>query len=322
MAQKNLLKGFKRPGKISFEHDDLQPNYGRFIAEPFEKGYGLTVGNSLRRVLLSSIEGAAITAIKIEGVPHEFSTITGVYEDVTRIILNLKKLRFKYDGEISKVLHIVKEGSGELKGLDFDVDPDIEVMNKDLKIATLNDSAKIDMEVQIERGRGYVPSEVNKLNTETVGVISIDSIFSPVQKVNVKVEDTRVSQRTDYDKLILEIWTDGSIKPDDALAQAAKIIKDHMSIFINFEEEQEEEVEVVDEGIEKMKVLLSKSIDDIEFSVRAYNTLKSLDISTLDELVKRTEDEVRKSKHNSDIVLKEIKTKLEAYHLSLGLRIE
>jgi DNA-directed RNA polymerase subunit alpha len=320
MAQKNLLKGFKRPGKISFEHDELQPNYGRFIAEPFEKGYGLTVGNSLRRVLLSSIEGAAITAIKIEGVPHEFSTIPGVYEDVTRIILSLKKLRFKYDGEISKVLHIVKEGAGELKGLDFDVDPDIEVMNKDLKIATLNDSARIDMEVQIERGRGYVPSEVNKQNTETVGVISVDSIFSPVQKVNVKVEDTRVSQRTDYDKLILEIWTDGSVKPDDSLAQAAKIIKDHMSIFINFEEETEEEVEVVDEGIEKMKVLLSKSIDDIEFSVRAYNTLKSLDISSLEELVKRTEDEVRKSKHSSDIVLKEIKTKLEAYHLSLGLK--
>ncbi len=320
MAQKNLLKGFKRPSKISFEHDELQPNYGRFIAEPFERGYGLTVGNSLRRVLLSSIEGAAITAIKIEGVPHEFSTINGVYEDVTRIILNLKKLRFKYDGEISKVLHIVKEGPSELKGADFNIDPDIEVMNKDLKIATLNESAKIDMEVQIERGRGYVPSEINKLNTETVGVISIDSIFSPVLKVNVKVEDTRVSQRTDYDKLILEIWTDGSIKPDDALAQAAKIIKDHMSIFINFEEEQEEEIEVVDEGIEKMKVLLSKSIDDIEFSVRAYNTLKSLDISTLDELVKKTEDEVRKSKHVSDVVIKEIKSKLEAYHLSLGLK--
>jgi DNA-directed RNA polymerase subunit alpha len=158
------------------------------------------------------------------------------------------------------------------------------------------------------------------VNTETVGVIPIDSAFSPVVKVNVKVEDTRVSQRTDYDKLILEIWTDGSISPDDALAQAAKIIKDHMSIFINFEEEHEEEVEVVDEGIEKMKVLLSKSIDDIEFSVRAYNTLKSVDVSTLEELVKRTEDEVRKSKHFSDMVLKEIKSKLEAYHLSLGLK--
>ncbi len=320
MAPKNLLKGFKRPSKISFEHDELEPNYGRFIAEPFERGYGLTVGNSLRRVLLSSIEGAAITAIKIEGVPHEFSTIPGVYEDVTRIILNLKKMRFKYEGEIPKVLHIIKEGAGILSGADFDVDPDIQVMTKDQKIATLNDASTIDMEVQIERGRGYVPAEMNKLNTETVGVIPIDSIFSPVQKVNVKVEDTRVSQRTDYDKLILEIWTDGSISPDDSLAYAAKIIKDHMSIFINFEEEHEEEVEVIDEGIEKMKVLLSKSIDDIEFSVRAYNTLKSLDISLLEDLVKRTEDEVRKSKHSSDIVLKEIKTKLEAYHLSLGLK--
>ena len=320
MAPKNLLKGFKRPSKISFEHDELQPNYGRFVAEPFERGYGLTVGNSLRRVLLSSIEGAAITAIKIEGVPHEFSTIPGVYEDVTRIILNLKKMRFKYEGEIPKVLHIVKQGSSELKGADFDVDPDILVMTKDQKIATLNDTGKIDMEAQIERGRGYIPAEMNKMNMETVGDITTDSIFSPVQKVNVKVEDTRVSQRTDYDKLILEVWTDGSISPDDAVAQAAKIIKDHMSIFINFEEEHEEEVEVIDESIEKMKVLLSKSIDDIEFSVRAYNTLKSLDISLLEDLVKKTDDEVRKSKHSSDVVLKEIKSKLEAYHLSLGLK--
>lgn len=320
MAPKNLLKGFKRPSKILFEHDELRPDYGRFIAEPFEKGYGLTIGNSLRRVLLSSIEGAAITAIKIEGVHHEFSTIPGVYEDVTRIILNLKKLRFKYEGEIPKVLHIVKDGAGDLTGADFNIDPDIIVMNQDLKIATLNDSAHIDMEVQVERGRGYISSEVNKESTETIGVIAIDSIFSPIKKVNVKIEDTRVAQRTDYDKLILEIWTDGSISPDDALAYAAKIVKDHMSIFINFEEEHEEEVEVVDENIEKMKVLLARSIDEIELSVRAYNTLKSLDISTLEELVKRTEDEIRKSKHCSDVVLKEIKTKLEVYHLSLGLK--
>lgn len=320
MAPKNLLKGFKRPSKILFEHDELRPDYGRFVAEPFEKGYGLTIGNSLRRVLLSSIEGAAITAIKIEGVHHEFSAIPGVYEDVTRIILNLKKLRFRYEGEIPKVLHIVKEGAGDLTGADFDIDPDIIVMNKDLKIATLNDSARIDMEVQVERGRGYISSEVNKESSETIGVIAIDSIFSPIKKVNVKIEDTRVAQRTDYDKLILEIWTDGSISPDDALAYAAKIVKDHMSIFINFEEEHEEEVEVVDENIEKMKVLLARSIDEIELSVRAYNTLKSLDISTLEELVKRTEDEIRKSKHCSDVVLKEIKAKLEVYHLSLGLK--
>ncbi|MFA5519129.1 MAG: DNA-directed RNA polymerase subunit alpha [Spirochaetota bacterium] len=320
MAPKNLLKGFKRPSKILFEHDELRPEYGRFIAEPFEKGYGLTIGNSLRRVLLSSIEGAAITAIKIEGVHHEFSTIPGVYEDVTRIILNLKKLKIKYEGEIPKVLHIVKEGAGELIGADFDIDPDIDIMNMDLKIASLNDSAKIDMEVQIERGRGYISSEVNKDNTETIGVIPVDSIFSPIEKVNVKIEDTRVAQRTDYDKLILEIWTDGSISPDDALAYAAKIVKDHMSIFINFEEELEEEVEVIDENAEKMKLLLAKSIDEIQLSVRSYNTLKSLDISILEELVKRTEDEIRKSKHCSDIVIKDIKTKLEVYHLSLGLK--
>jgi DNA-directed RNA polymerase subunit alpha len=320
MAPRNLLKGFKRPNKILFEHDEAQPDYGRFIAEPFEKGYGLTIGNSLRRVLLSSIEGAAITAIKIEGVPHEFGVIDGVYEDVTRVILNLKKLRVKYEGEMSKVIHIIKEGPGDFTGEDFNVDSDVVVMNPELKIATLNKSGKIDMELQIERGKGYVPAEINKKNTETVGVIPIDSIFTPIKKVNVKVEDTRVGQRTDFDKLIMEIWTDGSISPEDALAYAAKIIKDHMTIFINFEEEVEEEIEAVDENQEKLKTLLGKSIDEIELSVRSYNTLKSLDISTIDQLVKKTEDELRKSKHFSDMVMKEIKDKLEIYHLSLGLK--
>ena len=320
MAPRNLLKGFKRPSKITFEHDELKPDYGRFIAEPFEKGYGLTIGNSLRRVLLSSIEGVAITAIKIEGVPHEFDSIPGVYEDVTRMILNLKKLRFKYTGELQKVLHIKKTGPGELRGEDFNIDSEIEVMNRDLVIATMNESAVIDMEVQIERGRGYVPAEVNKSNTEAVGVIPIDSIFSPIKKVNVKVEDTRVGQRTDFDKLIMEIWTDGSISPEDAIAIAAKIIKEHMTIFINFEEELEEEVEEVDEGLEKMRTLLAKSIDEIELSVRAYNTLKSQDVSTLEQLVKKTEDELKKSKHFSDVVLAEVKSKLDSLHLSLGLK--
>ncbi len=320
MAPKNLLKGFKRPSKITFEHDQVTPNYGRFIAEPFEKGYGLTIGNSLRRVLLSSIEGSAITAFKIEGVPHEFQAIKGVYEDVTRVVLNLKKLCFKYDGELQKVIHIQKKGSGQLTGADFDVDPEIKVMNPELIIANLSDEADIDMEVQIEKGRGYVPAEINKSDNETVGVIAIDSIFSPIKKINVKVEDTRVGQRTDYDKLIMEIWTDGSITPDDALAQAAKIIKDHMTIFINFEEVEEEEEEVVDENLEKQRVLLAKSIDEIEFSVRAYNTLKSIDVSSLDNLVRKTEDELKKSKHYSEVVNKEIKSKLENLHLSMGLK--
>lgn len=320
MAVKSLLKGFKRPSKIIFEHDELQKQYGRFIAEPFEKGYGLTVGNSLRRVLLSSIEGTAITAIKIEGVPHEFFTIEGIYEDVTRIILNLKKMRMKYHGELPKVLHVVKEGPGELTAADFNIDADVEIMNPELKIATLNEEGKIDLEVQVEKGRGYVPAELNKSNTETIGVIPIDAIFSPVKKVNVKVEDTRVGQRTDYDKLTLEIWTDGSISPDDALAQAAKIIKDHMTIFINFEELVEEEAEVVDESLEKIKSILSKSIDELELSVRSYNTLKSLDINDLESLVRKTEEELRKSKHFSEQTLKEARGKLESLHLSLGLK--
>lgn len=320
MAPRNLIKGFKRPSKIQFEHDELKPDYGRFIAEPFEKGFGTTIGNSLRRALLSSIEGAAITAIKIDGVPHEFETIDGVYEDVTRVILNLKKLRFKYEGELQKVLHIVKEGAGELTGADFQVDSEVEVMNPDIVLATMNDNAKIDMEVQIERGRGYVPADVHKENTEVVGVIPVDSIFSPIKKVNFNVEDTRVGQRTDFDKLVLEIWTDGSVAPDDALAQAAKIIKDHLTIFINFEEEVEEETELVDENIEKMRVLLAKSIDEMDFSVRAYNTLKSLEISTLEQLVRKTEDELRKSKHYSEEIHKEIKGILDDNNISLGLK--
>ncbi len=320
MAHKNLLKGFKRPSKITFEHIDLSNNYGKFSAEPFERGYGTTIGNSLRRVLLSSIEGAAINAIRIEGVQHEFSTIDGVYEDVTKIILNLKKLRIKYDEEIPKVIHITKEGKGLLTGADFSVDSDITVLNPDLLIATLDTNAKLDMEVQIEKGRGYVPAEFSEKNSDVIGVIAIDAIYSPVLKVNVTVTDTRVGQRTDYDKLLLEIWTDGSVRPDDALAQASKILKDHLSIFINFEEEMEEETEEVDEGVEKMKSLLSRSIDDMEFSVRSYNALKTLDISTLEQLVRKAEDELYKSKHTSEQVVAEIKQKLEAKNLNLGLK--
>jgi DNA-directed RNA polymerase subunit alpha len=320
MAPKNLLKGFKRPNKIVFEHDEVQKDYGRFIAEPFEKGYGLTIGNSLRRVLLSSINGCSITAIKIESISHEFAAITGVYEDVARIILNLKKIRFKYEGEMPKVLHIVKQGSGELLGKDFSVDSDVEVLNPDIHIATLNKEGKIDMEVQVERGRGYAPAELSKGSTEAVGVIAVDADFTPVRKVNIAIENTRVGQRTDYDRLIIEVWTDGSITPEDAIAQAAKIIKDHLTIFINFEEEIEEEAEVVDENLERMKNILAKSIDELELSVRTYNTIKSLDISILEELVRKTEDEFRKSKHYSDQVMKEIKVKLESLHLSLGLK--
>jgi len=303
-----------------FEHDEVNQSYGRFIAEPFERGYGLTIGNSLRRVLLSSIEGAAITAVKIQGVPHEFTAIDGVVEDVTRIILNLKKLRFKYESELPKVLHIVKDGEAELTGADFAIDSDVEIMNPETHIATIERGGRIDMEVQIERGRGYLPGEISKSSVETIGVIPIDAIFSPIRKVNIKVEDTRVGQRTDYDKLIIEIWTDGSVKPEDALAQAAKIIKDHMTIFINFEEEVEEEEVAVDESHDKLKVILAKSIDELEFSVRAYNTLKSLELNTLEDVVRKTEDELKKSKHFSDQVLAEIKKKLEEHHLSLGIK--
>lgn len=319
MAPKNLLKGFKRPSKIVFEHNQVEENYGKFTAEPFERGYGTTIGNSLRRVLLSSIEGAAITAVKIDGASHEFMAIDGIYEDVTRILLNLKKLRFKYNEEMPKVLHIVKEGPCELTGADFSTDSEVLVMNPEHRIATLVEGGSIDIEVQVEKGRGYVPAEVDG-KSDVVGVIPLDASFSPIKKVNMNVLDTRVGQRTDYDKLELEIWTDGSIRPDDALAQAAKIIKDHMTIFINFEEEVEDETEVVDENQEKMRLLLAKSIDEMEFSVRSYNTIRSLEISNLEQLVRKTEDELYKSKHISDQVVEEIKAKLETNNLTLGLK--
>ncbi len=320
MAPRNLLKGFKRPSKIVFEHDTIEKNYGKFIAEPFERGYGTTVGNSLRRVLLSSIEGAAITAVKIDGVEHEFATIDSVYEDVTRIILNLKKLRFRYEDDMPKVIHVVKEGPGAVTGADFNVDSDAVVMNPEHHIAMLEEGAAFDIEIQIEKGRGYIPADSDNKNTEVIGVIPIDAIFSPIRKVNTKVVDTRVGQRTDYDKLEIEIWTDGSIKPDDALAQAAKIIKDHLTIFINFEEELEDETEIIDENAEKMKTLLAKSIDEMEFSVRTYNTIRSLEISSLEQLVRKTEDELFKSKHISDQVVEEIKEKLHEKNLNLGLK--
>ncbi len=320
MSTRNLIKGFKRPSKIEFVHDEVNENFGRFIAEPFEKGYGTTVGNCLRRVLLSSIEGAAITAVKIEGISHEFSTIEGVYEDVTRIILNLKKLRFKYEEDLPKVIHISKSGAGQLTGADFEVDSDIFVMNKNWVIANLDEKANLEMDIQIERGRGYLPADSTLENTEVIGVIPIDAIFSPISRVNIKVMDTRVGQRTDFDKLILEIWTDGSIKPDDALAQAAKIIKDHMTIFINFEEEVESETTAVDENREKLREVLTQSIDDLKLSVRAYNTLKILEVNSVDQLVRKTEDEIKKSKHNTDMVFKELKARLEALNLSLGIK--
>lgn len=323
MAPKNLLKGFKRPKKIEFSTESSSPNYGKFIAEPYERGFGTTIGNSLRRTLMSSIEGAAISAIRIDGVNHEFSYIEGVVEDVTRIILNLKQVRVKYepeDKDQNKVVHLEFKGAGYFKAGDIGVDSSIEIMNPDLHIATLNEDANLVIDLEITRGRGYIPAEDKKKDVEVIGTIPIDSIFSPIQKVHFEISETRVGQRSDYEKLTMEVWTDGSISPEDGMAQAAKILKDHLTVFINFEEEPEEETDELSEQDEKLKTTLGKHVEELELSVRSLNLLRSLEIEFIGDLVKRAEDEMAKSKHYSDQCIKEIRNKLGLIGLSFGMR--
>ncbi len=320
MAIKSLLKGFQRPKRVIFHHDEINEDYGKFIVEPFEKGYGITLGNALRRTLLTSIEGAAISTIKIEGIQHEFSVIPGVQEDVTRIILNLKRVKIKYRKEEPRTFHKVFQGPTVLKAGDLVDDPDVEIRNKDLVIANINEDGIIDISFQVESGRGYLLGDSSRMNNETLGIIPIDAIFSPVERVNFRVENTRVGQRTDFDKLVLEIWTDGTISPEDALAQAAKILKDHMTIFINFEEDFETEQEEIDEDLEKLKTLLSKTIEELEFSVRTYHCVKNMEVFSLKELVRKTEEEIRKARHYSEKSLDEIKAKLAEYNLTLGMK--
>ncbi len=323
MSAKNLLKGIKRPKKIEFTSEVDNPNYGKFVAEPFERGFGTTLGNSLRRTLMSSIEGAAISAIRIEGISHEFSFIEGVVEDVTRMILNLKQVRVKYepeDKDQNKVIHLEMKGAGYLRAGDLAIDSSIEIMNPELHIATLNEDANLILDIEIQRGRGYVSAEEKRKDIEMIGTIPIDSIFSPIQKVIFEVSETRVAQRSDYEKLTLEVWTDGSVSPRDSVALAAKILKDHLSVFINFEEEVDEEPDELNEADEKLKASLSKHVEELELSVRSLNVLRSLEIELIGDLVKRTEDELTKSKHYSDQALAELKGKLAPLGLVFGMR--
>ena len=323
MAPRNLLKGLKRPKQIEFVTDVSEPGYGKFVAEPFERGYGVTIGNSLRRSLMSSIEGAAITAVKIEGVAHEFSTLEGVSEDVTRLILNLKQVRVSYEAENRdepKVIHVEKSGAGIFRASDLAVDSSIQILNPDLHIATLNEDANLVMDLQFEKGRGYVPAEILKKNIDEIGTIAVDALFSPVKRVSYEVAETRVGQRTDYEKLIMEVWTDGSIAPDDALAQAAKILKEHLTVFINFEEDQEEEEDETNEIEETLRQNLEKHVEELELSVRSLSVLKSLEIETLADLVRRSEEEMQKSRHYSEQSLMEIKQRLAELNLEFGMR--
>ena len=317
---KGLLKGLQRPDSVEFQQVEKKDGYAKFIAEPFEKGFGTTIGNSLRRVLMSCIEGAAIVAVRIEGVNHEFGIIPGVIEDLTRIVLNLKQVRIRYGKTGSTMVEVKKKGAGIFLAGDLVVDADIEIMNPNFLIAHLNQDADFTMSLQIDRGRGYMPSEVTKNYIEEVGTIPIDAIFSPVKRVNFEVTETRVGQRTDYDCLILEVWTDLTIAPEDAVAYAAKILKEHLSIFINFEEEKYEEDDDYDDTDEKFKEYLNLSVEQLEISVRSMAVVKSLDMKIIRDLVSRYGDDLRKSKHYSDKVLLELKSQIANRGLSFGMR--
>jgi DNA-directed RNA polymerase subunit alpha len=329
MARKNLLKGIKRPKGISFEHGELKSNYGRFVAAPFEPGFGTTIGNTLRRVLLSSIQGYAITAIKItsydsDGVAHmvssEFEIIPNIVEDTIEVINNLKQIRLRMPSEVDQDTLLYEwSGSREIKSDDFERVGQVEILSASQHIMTLMDNARLDFEIQIDLGRGYVPSEINEHYIEVIGTIPTDAIFSPVKKVKYAVEPTRVGQRSDYDKLVLEIWTDGTIRPDDALAEAAKILKDHCSVFINFDENNLGIDESFDEDDERIRQVLNTPVEELELSVRSSNCLKNANIKTIGELTRKTEDDITKTRNFGKKSLQEIKEKLREWNLSLGI---
>ncbi len=308
--------------KIEIVEISEDNRYGKFVCEPLERGYGTTFGNSLRRILLSSLQGAAITAIRIDGVLHEFSTIPGVRDDVTNIILNLKSLCLKMYTDEPKTIRLDVDGAKEVTAADITVDSDIEILNPELHIATLNDDGSLHMEMTVERGRGYVPADKNKKVDHVIGVIPIDSIFSPILRVNYSVADTRVGNVTDYDKLTLEVWTDGSIRPEEALSKAAGILIMHLKLFQNMagmEEEGETETETFLEPQENDTAkVLEMTIEDLDLSVRSYNCLKRANINTVADLTEKTEDEMIKVRNLGRKSLEEVKKKLQELNLSLS----
>jgi DNA-directed RNA polymerase subunit alpha len=315
---KELIK----PKKLEVERETLTPFYGKFYAEPFERGFGITIGNSLRRILLSSLQGAAITSVKIDGVLHEFTSIPGVTEDVTDIILNLKEVKMRLHADGPKTVRIETEGEGVVRAGDIITDDTIEIMNPDHSVATLSPEGKLKMELVVKRGKGYVPAEKNKEEDQPIGTIPIDAIFSPITKVNYTVTHARVGQITDYDKLTLEVWTNGCVHPEDAVAYAAKILKDQLSIMINFEEEDETDEEEMEVEQEQLNENLFKSVDELELSVRSANCLKHADIKLIGELVQKTESEILATKNFGRKSLNEIKEILAEMGLSLGMKVE
>jgi DNA-directed RNA polymerase subunit alpha len=317
-------KDLIRPKRLEVEKETLTPFYGKFTAEPFERGLGITIGNSLRRILLSSLQGAAITSVKIDGVLHEFSTIPGTKEDMTEIILNLKEVRLKLHTEGPKTIRVKTEGPKVLKAGDILTGDAVEILNPDHYIATLSRDGKLSMEMLVKMGRGYVPAERNKEENQPVGTIPMDAIFSPTKKVNYTVTNARVGQITDYDKLTLEVWTDGSLNPEEAIAHSAKILKDQLSIFITFEEEEEAEMSYSEDEEEKEGINenLLRSVDELELSVRSANCLKHANIKLIGDLVQKTEAEILATKNFGRKSLNEIKDILTEMGLNLGMKLE
>ncbi len=317
-----LWKGFQKPKRLATETSSLTDKYGMFWAQPFERGFGTTIGNALRRVLLSSIEGAAITAVKIEGVLHEFQSIPGVVEDATDIILNLKQIPFKLSGEGPKAIYLRSDQPGVVTSGMLEADADVEVLDKDVYIATVSEGGRLDMEMRLKRGRGYVSADKNFDEDLGIGFIPIDSVHSPVRKCNYTVEAARLGQITDYDKLTLEVWTNGSITPADSIGLGAKLLKDHMNIFINFEEDIETTAAAEERKPEIRNENLNRSVEELELSVRSYNCLKNANIQTIGELVQKTEAEMLKTKNFGRKSLNEIKEILASMGLGLGMKID
>jgi DNA-directed RNA polymerase subunit alpha len=319
------LGRFEIPSRLVREESTATPTYARFVAEPFERGYGHTLGNALRRVLLSSIEGAAITAIKIEGAPHEFTSIQGVVEDVTQIVLNFKKVLLKMHDRGPRMVTLSVNKEGPVTAGDIQADQNLEIVNPDHVIATLDHKMKFEAELEIRVGRGFCPSEDNKKPEQPIGIIAIDSIFSPVKKVRYVVENTRVGQRTDYDKLVLEIWTDGRITPEEALLHSSAILRHHLDVFVNYDKDKiefEQAKQEVNEEQARLRNLLNMSVNEIELSVRAANCLNNANIITVGQLAQKTEQEMLKYRNFGKKSLNEIKEKLASLGLSLGMKFE
>ena len=311
-----------KPRRMEIDQESVSQTYGKFVAEPLERGFGITLGNSLRRVLLSSLQGAAITSVKIESVEHEFTTVPEVTEDVTDIVLNLKEVLLRMHTNEQKTLRIEVEGPKEVKAGDILADDQVEILNPGHHICTLSEGGKLRMEMICRRGRGYVPAVNNKNPGDPIGTIPIDALFSPIRKVNYQVTNARVGQVTDYDKLSLEVWTDGSVTPQDAVAYAAKIIKEQLTVFINFDETEEPIIAEAPKEEAKLNENLFRSVDELELSVRSANCLQQANIKTIGDLVQRTEAEMLKTKNFGRKSLKEIKEILAEMGLSLGMKLD